>query len=166
MKKESDRLALFFIDFRFSAFLKIWPDGGFIRRGGALDHLFLSAAFAGNGGIDGFGIGPQVHGAAAQNVVISRFVAAGEARGDAGALFHGGIDQLPETYHVQIRLKQHKISLAFGQRRKTLVNAVSGKYPKERTAAVLDELGIRADVRGEVLSAEDFSRIADKLRMK
>ena len=58
------------------------------------------------------------------------------------------------------------ISLAFGQRRKTFLNAVSGKYPKDKTQAVLEELGIRPDVRGEVLSAEDFCRITDKLRKK
>jgi len=55
------------------------------------------------------------------------------------------------------------ISLAFGQRRKTLVNSVGTKYPKEKTAAVLDEIGIRPDIRGEKLSAEDFCRLADYL---
>ena len=58
------------------------------------------------------------------------------------------------------------ISLAFGQRRKTFLNAVSGKYPKDKTQTVLEELDIRPDVRGEVLSAEDFCRITDKLRQK
>ncbi len=55
------------------------------------------------------------------------------------------------------------IAMAFGQRRKTFVNAVSKKYPKEKTAQVLDKLGIRADVRGETLSAEDFCRITHLL---
>lgn len=55
------------------------------------------------------------------------------------------------------------ITMAFGQRRKTLVNAVSEKYPKERVVAVLEECGIRPDIRGEKLSAVDFCHIADKL---
>lgn len=55
------------------------------------------------------------------------------------------------------------ITLAFGQRRKTFINAVSEKYPKERVAAVLEECGIRVDVRGEKLSTADFCKIADKL---
>ena len=52
------------------------------------------------------------------------------------------------------------ISLAFGQRRKTLVNSVGAKYPKEKIAAALLECGLRTDIRGEKLSAEDFCRIA------
>ena len=55
------------------------------------------------------------------------------------------------------------ITLAFGQRRKTLINAVSEKYPKDKVAAVLEECGIRPDIRGEKLSASDFCRIADLL---
>lgn len=55
------------------------------------------------------------------------------------------------------------ITLAFGQRRKTFINAVSEKYPKEKVAAVLEEYGIRVDIRGEKLSASDFCRIADLL---
>lgn len=52
------------------------------------------------------------------------------------------------------------IALAFGQRRKTLVNSVGAKYPKDKVAAALEACGIRADIRGEKLSAEDFCRIA------
>ena len=55
------------------------------------------------------------------------------------------------------------ISLAFGQRRKTLVNSVSGKYPKDKVAEALDTCSLRADIRGEKLSAEDFCRLADIL---
>lgn len=55
------------------------------------------------------------------------------------------------------------ISLAFGQRRKTLVNSISGKYSKDKTAEVLESCGIRTDIRGEKLSATDFCRIADML---
>ncbi len=55
------------------------------------------------------------------------------------------------------------IGLAFGQRRKTLVNALSSKYPKEKTAAALESCGLRSDIRGERLSALDFCRLADRL---
>ncbi len=55
------------------------------------------------------------------------------------------------------------IGLAFGQRRKTLVNSISGKYSKEKTAEVLQTCGIRTDIRGEKLSASDFCKIADML---
>lgn len=55
------------------------------------------------------------------------------------------------------------ISLAFLQRRKTLVNALSAEIPKEKTEAALEQLGIRADVRGEKLSAEQFCALADLL---
>lgn len=55
------------------------------------------------------------------------------------------------------------ISLAFGQRRKTLVNALSAKYPKDATAAALEACGLRADIRGERLSAEDFCRLSAAL---
>lgn len=58
------------------------------------------------------------------------------------------------------------ISLAFGQRRKTLVNSLSSRYPKDKIASALEECGIRTDVRGERLSAEDFCRITAMLRRK
>ncbi len=55
------------------------------------------------------------------------------------------------------------IGLAFGQRRKTLLNSVGGKYKKEDVASALMQCGIREDIRGEKLSAEDFCRIVDLL---
>jgi len=58
------------------------------------------------------------------------------------------------------------IGLAFGQRRKTLLNSVGGKYPKDKVMAALTECGIRADIRGEKLSAGDFCRIIDILDKK
>ena len=56
------------------------------------------------------------------------------------------------------------IELAFCQRRKTLVNALSARWPKEETAAALEACGFRPDIRGERLSARDFCRLADALR--
>ena len=58
------------------------------------------------------------------------------------------------------------IELAFGQRRKTLVNSLSSKYSKEKTAEVLESCGIRVDIRGEKLSASEFCKITDMLSEK
>lgn len=55
------------------------------------------------------------------------------------------------------------IGLAFAQRRKTFVNAVSAKYPKDKIASALEEAGMRADIRGEKLSPRDFCILADLL---
>ncbi len=90
-----------------------------------------------------------------------------------GIIPHGGIREVytdvPSGYDDAISFANDVseiISLAFGQRRKTFVNSVSSKYAKDKTTAVLDELGIRTDARGEILSAEDFCRITDLLRKK
>lgn len=55
------------------------------------------------------------------------------------------------------------ISAAFSMRRKTLVNALASLYPKEKTTAALEMLGMRADIRGERLSSRDFCALADTL---
>lgn len=58
------------------------------------------------------------------------------------------------------------IRAAFDMRRKTLVNAVTAKYPhltKERVADALVKIGHTSTVRGERLSTEDFVRLSDEL---
>ena len=87
-----------------------------------------------------------------------------------GIVPHGGIREVypgaPEDPDGLPRFAERVsglIAMAFGQRRKTLVNALSGKYPKEKTAAALEECGLRGDIRGERLSAEDFCRLAAAL---
>ena len=55
------------------------------------------------------------------------------------------------------------IELAFSQRRKTLVNALSGAFAKEKVVEVLKLMELRPDVRGERLSPRDFCRLADLL---
>lgn len=55
------------------------------------------------------------------------------------------------------------IALAFSMRRKTLVNALASVYPKEKTAAALEKLGKRVDIRGERLSSRDFCALTDLL---
>lgn len=52
---------------------------------------------------------------------------------------------------------------AFSMRRKTLVNSLATVYPKEKTAAALEALGKRVDIRGEKLSAGDFCALTDLL---
>lgn len=57
------------------------------------------------------------------------------------------------------------VKSAFGQRRKTLVNALS-KSPyfsleKEKSAEALRKLGFDENIRGEKLSLEDFARLSD-----
>lgn len=55
------------------------------------------------------------------------------------------------------------IRLAFCQRRKTLSNALSSAYEKERTEAALEALGLPRDVRGERLTLSDFAALTDAL---
>ena len=58
------------------------------------------------------------------------------------------------------------IELAFIQRRKTLVNALSGEFSKEKILAALEAMEKRPDVRGERLSPYDFCRLTDILNRK
>ena len=55
---------------------------------------------------------------------------------------------------------------AFGQRRKTLVNALAGEFShisKENIAKAIVNSGFNADIRGEKLSLEDFAKVANAL---
>ena len=56
---------------------------------------------------------------------------------------------------------------AFNQRRKTLVNALNGyaglNIPKDRLTEAVQSIGAKPSVRGEELSLDDFSRLADVL---
>ncbi len=55
------------------------------------------------------------------------------------------------------------INAAFGMRRKTLTNALGSLYPKSEVEAALTALGMRADIRGEKLSCEDFVNLVREL---
>jgi 16S rRNA (adenine1518-N6/adenine1519-N6)-dimethyltransferase len=55
------------------------------------------------------------------------------------------------------------VHAAFGQRRKTLRNAVSSLWPKEAVEAALTAASIDGQRRGETLSVEEFARLAEKL---
>ncbi len=57
------------------------------------------------------------------------------------------------------------VHAAFGSRRKTLLNALSGGLarPREEMAAALEQAGIESKRRGETLSVEDFIGLANIL---
>ncbi len=82
---------------------------------------------------------------------------------------HKGITGFPETPADEVEIRRfdskvkNLIALAFGMRRKTLVNALSAAYGKAEVAEALGKCGLRADIRGEKLSAADFCRLASYL---
>lgn len=55
------------------------------------------------------------------------------------------------------------IALGFAQRRKTLCNALSSVYARENVVSALEDMGLRVDIRGEKLSAEQFVALAQRL---
>ncbi len=62
------------------------------------------------------------------------------------------------------------IRASFNQRRKTLVNGLGNapglQIPKEETAAVLEEMGLPATIRGEALTLEQFAELSNRIRQK
>ncbi|MCR4692185.1 MAG: 16S rRNA (adenine(1518)-N(6)/adenine(1519)-N(6))-dimethyltransferase RsmA [Lachnospiraceae bacterium] len=69
---------------------------------------------------------------------------------------------------VEVRYEEKMFALiraSFNQRRKTLVNSLSGGgvAPKEKTAEALEKMGLSATVRGEALSLAQFARLSDIL---
>ena len=54
------------------------------------------------------------------------------------------------------------VRAAFGQRRKTLANALrGGGFPKEQVRDALEHAGIDLTRRGETLTLDEFGRLAD-----
>ena len=87
-----------------------------------------------------------------------------------GIIPHGGLADVYPEYKESLLSPEtiiagaHKlINLAFGQRRKTFVNAAGGAYPKEKLTEALERAGLRSDIRGEKLTPRDFCRLADIL---
>lgn len=62
------------------------------------------------------------------------------------------------------------IRASFNQRRKTLVNGLYNApelhTPKERTAAVLEEMGLAPGIRGEALELSQFAELSSRLKDK
>ena len=72
----------------------------------------------------------------------------------------------PPVEVLDEKLMFRVVKSAFGQRRKTIVNALSGVYldlDKETIKKVLEIAEIDPQKRGEVLSIEDFAHIADTI---
>ena len=74
-----------------------------------------------------------------------------------------GQDGLPAADVVVLR---EVVQAAFGQRRKTLVNALSAglQVPREWAAGTVGSLGLNPDVRAERLEPGQFVRLAEELR--
>lgn len=70
-------------------------------------------------------------------------------------------------YEVKSEKMLHRvISGAFMQRRKTLLNSLSGAFseiPKEQLGDIIEKCGFEQTVRGERLSIEDFCRLSDEI---
>jgi len=54
--------------------------------------------------------------------------------------------------------------LAFAMRRKTLYNNLKGKYGAERAARAIESAGLPADVRGEMLTLDNFIELNKQLK--
>lgn len=69
---------------------------------------------------------------------------------------------------IDTRLFFRVIAAAFGQRRKTLSNALGtlGSHTKEELAAAIVACGFDPSIRGERLSTADFARLSDALSKK
>lgn len=87
-----------------------------------------------------------------------------------GIIPHGGVSEIyPELASSAntpldiVKTAHRLIELAFAQRRKTFVNAAGAAFPKEKLVSALESASLRADVRGEKLTAHDFCRLADIL---
>jgi len=85
----------------------------------------------------------------------------------ASVVVHLEVQEEPTAKVNNKKLMFDIIKSAFGQRRKTLVNALS-KSPyinisKESVFSALLKMGLSADIRGEKLSLSDFARLSDCL---
>ena len=104
--------------------------------------------------------------------------------GEAEKLFVVPSDRFvpaPKVDSAVIRIKLHKqkpyvpmdeallfrtVKAAFGQRRKTLANALSTGFPelsREEITSVIADCGHRPDVRGERLDIAQFTELSDRL---
>jgi 16S rRNA (adenine1518-N6/adenine1519-N6)-dimethyltransferase len=59
------------------------------------------------------------------------------------------------------------IRASFNQRRKTLINGLynnlDGMFDKEQLKQAIENIGLKVNVRGETLSLEEFSNLANEL---
>ena len=72
------------------------------------------------------------------------------------------VQDVPTVQPADEKLFFRLVRAAFGQRRKTLLNALTGAgLTKEMSRAGLTAAGIAANMRGEQLSLADFARLSD-----
>lgn len=76
------------------------------------------------------------------------------------------LDPLEEPLAVETPLFRNLVKSAFAQRRKKLRNAWSSVLPNSRQLVepAAEEAGISLDLRGEVLSVQQYARMADVLQ--
>lgn len=78
------------------------------------------------------------------------------------AVLRFDIREEPAVHPMDEKLYFRCVSAGFSQRRKTLLNSLTGiGRPKEQIRLVLEEAGIDPKRRAETLSLEDFRKIAD-----
>jgi len=70
-------------------------------------------------------------------------------------------DRLTGECWIELRRLVHA---AFGQRRKTLRNALSARWPRDEVADAIATVGVEADARAEQLPLEVFVSLSDRLR--
>ncbi|MBQ3971939.1 MAG: 16S rRNA (adenine(1518)-N(6)/adenine(1519)-N(6))-dimethyltransferase, partial [Selenomonadaceae bacterium] len=74
------------------------------------------------------------------------------------------VREVPAVRVRDERLFFRVVKAAFGQRRKTLSNAMKGAgFAKEEILSAFEGAGIDAARRGETLSLEEFASLADAL---
>lgn len=71
----------------------------------------------------------------------------------------------PPVKAIDEKLMFRTVRASFGQRRKTLANALSAglQLPKQTVAQALSEAGLSPTIRGEKLTLGDFARLSDVL---
>ena len=85
----------------------------------------------------------------------------------ASSVVHLEVGEMPSVAVNSEKKFFSVVKSAFGQRRKTLVNALS-KSPymsvtKEEVIQALSEIGLDENIRGEKLSLEQFALLSNKL---
>jgi len=85
----------------------------------------------------------------------------------ASVVVHMDISDKPNIEVKNEKLFFNVVKSAFGQRRKTLVNAISNspyvKFAKADIIKAISDMGLDENIRGERLSLEQFGKLADRL---
>ena len=73
------------------------------------------------------------------------------------------VRETPAVAVMEEKMFFRVVKAAFGQRRKTLSNALKGGgFPKEQVRDAMEGAGIEMTRRGETLSLEEFAKLADE----